>query len=281
MSHRHAVGDCEVVVLADGYRTFPLPDALVVNADRGEVNKALVAAGMPADEMTIHFNPAAVRIEGRTILIDTGNGPRAAAEQNSTRGWLPRSMAHAGIAAEDVDTVVISHFHGDHINGLLDAQGSPAFPNAAILVPAPEWAFWLERTHEDDQRMRGIANHARQVFEPVRDRVKTFAWDDEIAPGLKAVATPGHTPGHTSFRLASAGQSLFIQSDVTNNPALFVRHPGWHASFDIDGDKAETGRREVYDMLAARRMPVLGFHYPFPSLAQVEIDGDGYRAVPL
>lgn len=280
-SHRHAVGDVEVVVLADGYRTFPLPDTLVVNADRGEVNKALLAAGMPADEMTIHFNPAAVRIDGRTVLIDTGNGPQAAAEDNSTRGWLPRSMAHAGISPEDVDAVVISHFHSDHINGLLNAHGGPAFPNAAILVPAPEWAFWMERSHEGDQRPGGIAGHARQIFAPVRDRVETFAWDDEVAPGLRAVATPGHTPGHTSFHLASAGQSLFIQSDVTNNPALFARNPGWHAAFDIDAEKAEAVRRETYDMLAARRMPVLGFHYPFPCLATVDRDGGGYRPVPL
>lgn len=280
-SHRHAVGDAEAVILADGYRTFPLPDSLVVNADRQAVDEALVAAGMPAGEMTIHFNPAAVRIDRRTVLIDTGNGPRAAAEQGSTRGWLPRSMAHAGIAPEDVDTIVISHFHADHINGLIDADAAPAFAHADILVPAPEWDFWIVRSHGDDERLASIADLAREVLGKVEHRIRTFEWGDEIAPGLEAVATPGHTPGHTSFLLTSAGQSLFIQSDVTNNPALFVRNPGWHAAFDIDAEKAETVRRETYDMLAGQGVPVLGFHYPFPCLAKVEGEGEGYRAIPL
>lgn len=280
-SHRHGVGDAEVIVLADGYRTFPLPDALVVNADRQAVNAALVDAGMPANEMTIHFNPAIVRAGGRTVLIDTGNGPGAAAEDGSTRGWLPRSMADAGLAAAQIDTVVISHFHGDHINGLLAADGHPAFPNADILVPAPEWAFWMEHTHDSDERLKGIADSARRILDPLEPRIRKFGWDDEIAQGLVAVATPGHTPGHTSFMLSSSGESLFIQSDVTNNPALFVRNPGWHAAFDIDAERAETVRRLTYDMLATQGIPVIGFHYPFPCLARIETDGERYRALAL
>ena len=280
-AHRHALGDAEVIVLADGYRRFPLPDGLVTNAPREEVNRALVAGGMEADEMVIHFNPVLVRNRGRTVLIDTGNGPAAAAEADSTRGHLMASLTEAGIEPSAIDAVVISHFHGDHVNGLADGANAPAFPNAEVLVPAPEWRFWMEEVPDgpSEQRFKDMAETARAVFAAVEGSVRRYDWDTEVAPGLTAIGTPGHTPGHTSFRLMSGGETLFIQSDVTNNPALFVRNPGWHAAFDIDPDKAEATRRDFYDMLCDRDLPVHGFHFAFPALGQVMRDGNGYRLV--
>ena len=121
----------------------------------------------------------------------------------------------------------------------------------------------------------------RRVFKPFEGKVERYAWDKEVAPGLKAVGTPGHTPGHTSFELESDFDTLFIQSDLTNLPALFVANPGWHAAFDMDPAAAEAVRRKTYDRLAAERIMVAGYHFPFPGAAFLEKQGDGYRYQPV
>jgi glyoxylase-like metal-dependent hydrolase (beta-lactamase superfamily II) len=130
-------------------------------------------------------------------------------------------------------------------------------------------------------RMQELFRNNRRVFDDLRQRVTTYDHDQEVVPGVRAVSTPGHSIGHMSFMLLSGSKSLFLQSDVTNHPALFVAHPGWHAMFDQIPDLAEQTRRQVYDMLVADRIPVLGFHYPAPSVARVEKAADGYRLLPL
>ncbi|WP_161142609.1 MBL fold metallo-hydrolase [Propylenella binzhouense] len=278
------VGEVVVTTIADGYRTFPLADGFVQNAGRDEINAALAEAAMPADEMTIVFNPVLLERAGQRILIDTGYGPAAGAQPGSTVGQTTKSLRAAGLAPEAIDLVIISHFHGDHINGLLDGDSNPVFPNAEIVVPEKEWAYWMESDAAETAggpRIKENLDNARRVFGPLRERVARYAWDAEVAPGLTALGTPGHTPGHTSFRLESAGESLFIQSDVTNHPALFARHPGWHPAFDMDPQQAEATRRRVYDMLAAEKLMVQAFHYPFPCRARIEKAGDGYRPVAL
>jgi glyoxylase-like metal-dependent hydrolase (beta-lactamase superfamily II) len=270
----YRVGDIDVITVPDGQRTFPLPDDFIVNADRAAINGALSEAGMPPDQMTIVFNPVIVKTGGKTILIDTGNGPGA--------GLLMENLKKASIAPEAIDMVVISHFHGDHINGLLTADGRLAFSNAVITVPAPEWAFWTdegERARASPGRMQELFANVARVLLPYRDRIQRHDWGKEVATGMSAVATPGHSAGHTSYMLESGRDRLFIQSDVTNHPALFVRHPGWHARFDQDPLMAEATRRKVYEMLASERIPVQGFHFPFSCRALVERSGDGYRLI--
>lgn len=275
-SFRYTVGEAEVIVLADGYRSFPLPDGFVANADKEAVVAALAEAQVPAQQMMIHFNPVVVRLGGRTMLIDTGNGPKAAAEEGSTRGWAVESMATAGLTPEDIDTVVISHFHGDHFAGLVDSAGKPTFPRASVMVPRLEWAFWMEEALQGEGPAKANAQTVRSVMESLMSQPSRYEWDQEIVPGLMAVGTPGHTPGHTSFMIDSKGEQLFIQSDVTNNPALFVRHPDWHLAFDMDKDQAVATRRKVYDRLADETIAVQGFHYPFPGRARITRDGGGY-----
>jgi glyoxylase-like metal-dependent hydrolase (beta-lactamase superfamily II) len=193
-------------------------------------------------------------------------------------------MAAAGFDPKAVDMVVISHFHGDHVNGLLAADGTPAFPNAEVLVPATEWKFWMddgEMSRAPAGRMQGLFKNNRNIFDAgLKKKVTPYEWGKEVAPGLLAVETVGHTPGHTSYVLSSGSGKVFIQSDVTNNPCLFATNPGWHAFFDQDGDVAEKTRRRVYDMLVAEKLQVQGFHYPFPGLGNIEKDGSGYRVVP-
>lgn len=282
--YRYKVGDAQVNAISDGVNTFPLPDTFVLNARKDEVNAALEKAFLPKDKMSIHFSPLAINTGGKLVVVDTGNGPGAFASSKGNVGQFASNMAAAGLDLKAVDIVVISHFHGDHINGLLTADNMPAFPNAEVLVPAAEWKYFMddgEMSKQSTDRMKGVFANARRVFDAgLKKKVTPYEAGKDVAPGLQAVATLGHTPGHTSFILSSGSDKVFIQSDVTNHPTLFVTHPGWHLMFDQDPAMAEATRRKVYDMLVADKMRVQGFHFPFPANGYVSKDSNGYRLVP-
>jgi glyoxylase-like metal-dependent hydrolase (beta-lactamase superfamily II) len=282
--YRYKVGDIQVTVVSDGTNTFPLADSFVSNAKKDEVNTALEKAFQPKDKVTFHFGPLVINTGGKLVVIDTGNGPAALASSKGSVGLFPSNMVAAGFDPKAVDMVVISHFHGDHVNGLLTAEGTSAFPNAEILVPVTEWKFWMddgEMSRASNDRMKGLFKNNRNIFEAaLKKKVTPYEWGKEVAPGLLTIDTVGHTPGHTSYVLSSGSGKVYVQSDVTNNPCLFATNPGWHAFFDQDGDMAEKTRRRVYDMVVAERLQVQGFHYPFPGLGNVEKDGSGYRVVP-
>ena len=282
--YRYRVGDVQVNAISDGANTFPLTDAYTSNVPKGAVSAALEKAFLPNDQITTHYAPLVLNIGGKLVAIDTGNGAAAFAASKGRYGQFATNLAAAGFDPKAIDMVVISHFHGDHVNGLLLADGTPAFPNAEVLVPEVEWKFWMddgEMARASGERMTGLFKNNRRIFEVgLKSKVTPYEWGKDVAPGLLAVESIGHTPGHTSYVLSSGNDKLFIQSDVTNNPALFVANPGWHVAYDQDPAQAETTRRKVYDMLVAERMRVQGFHYPFPANGFVEKDGNGYRLVP-
>ncbi|KQW23161.1 MBL fold metallo-hydrolase [Afipia sp. Root123D2] len=282
--YRYKVGDIEVTVVSDGANTFPLNDGFVLNAKKDEVGTALAKAFRPSDKMTIQFGPLVINTGGKLVVVDTGNGPGAFASSKGAVGQFMTNLQAAGIDPKAVDMVVISHFHGDHVNGLLTADNQLAFPNAEVLVPAVEWKYWMddgEMSRAPAGRMEGLFKNNRRVFEAgLKKKVTPYEWGKDVAPGMHAVESIGHTPGHTSYVLSSGSDKVFIQSDVTNDPDLFARNPGWHLMYDQDPAVAETTRRKVYDMVAAEKLKVQGFHYPFPGLAHIERDGAGYRWVP-
>ncbi|HEY9214260.1 MAG TPA: MBL fold metallo-hydrolase [Ancylobacter sp.] len=277
--YRFKVGDVELTAVNDGARIGPIADGFVKNATRDQINTALEAAFLPKDQLNSQFNPLLINTGGKLVLIDTGNGPQAG---NSTVGKLIANLAWAGVKPSDIGTVVISHFHGDHINGLRTEGGGLAFPEAEILVPAPEWAFWMDdgQMSRAPEGLKPAFQNVRRVFKNLDTRIKHYEWDKEIAPGLTSVGAPGHTPGHTAFVLSSGNGKLFIQSDTTNTPVLFATNPDWQVQYDMDGPKATETRRKVYDMLASERMQMSGYHYPFPATAFIEKNGTGYRVVP-
>src|SRR5262245_14870829 len=282
--YRYKVGDFEITVVTDGARSFDLPDTFVVNAKKEEVNAALESAFMPKDKMTLIFNPIVVNTGSKLIAIDTGYGPAVGAQPNSTAGLYQQHLAAAGIDVKAIDTVIISHYHQDHVDGLLAADGQPAFPNAEILVPAPEHKFWMddgEMSRAPKGRMEGLFKNNRRVFSgEILKRLKEYEWGKEVAPGITSVATPGHSMGHTSFVVASGSARMFVFSDVTNRPELFIRNPRWHAFFDQIPDLAEKSRIKTVDMLVADKMLVQTFHAPFPGHGHMEKDGQSYRFIP-
>jgi len=282
--YRYKVGDIEVTVVSDGANTFPLNDGFVLNVKKDEVGAALARAFRPNDKMTIQFGPLVINTGGKLVVVDTGNGPGAYANSKGAVGQFMTNLQAAGIDPKSVDMVVISHFHGDHVNGLLTADNQLAFPNAEVLVPAVEWKYWMddgEMSRASTGRMEGLFKNNRRVFDAgLKKKVTPYEWGKDVAPGMLAVETIGHTPGHTSYVLSSGPDKVFIQSDVTNDPDLFARHPGWHLMYDQDPAVAETTRRKVYDMIASEKLKVQGFHYPFPGLAHVAKEADGYRWKP-
>ncbi|MCC6779211.1 MAG: MBL fold metallo-hydrolase [Hyphomicrobiales bacterium] len=283
--YRYKVGTVEVTVITDGMGRFKVPDGFVGNASKDEIGKALMAAYLDQDTMATPYNPIVVNTGSKLVLIDTGTGEAAFAQSKGATGQLLSNMAAAGVDPKMIDTVIISHYHGDHVNGLLKADNSLAFPNAEVLVPAAEHKFWMddgEMSRAPKGRMEGLFKNNRRVFSgEVMKRLRTYEEGKEAVPGITAIGTHGHSAGHNSHVITSAGRSVYVQADVTHVPFLFVRNPGWHAMYDQDPVMAEATRRKVYDMLAAEKMPVQGFHYPFPALAHVEKTGSGYREIPV
>ena len=282
--YRYKIGTTEVTVATDGVARFKMAEDHVTNIKKDVVNAALAEVFMEKDMMTTPYNPIAVNTGSKLAVIDTGTSETNYKKSNGVGGQFVSNLAAAGIDRTAVDTVIISHYHGDHINGLLMDDNSLSYPNAEILVPAAEHKYWMddgEMSRATNGRVQTNFKNVRRVFSAdVLKRVKTYECGKEVIPGVTALGTPGHTPGHTSYVIASGSDAVYVQSDVTHVPFLFVRHPDWHAFYDQDGAMAEATRRKVYDMLVADRMRVQGFHYPFPSLAHVEKYGTGYREIP-
>jgi len=279
--YRYKVGDYELTQVADGARSFPIPDTWVRNVSKEQTLAAAEAAYMPKGMVTVPFNPVVINTGSKLVLIDTGFPPGT----GPTIGLLQSNMAAAGIDPKAIDIVVLSHLHPDHINGVKTPTGALAFPNAEIKAPAVEWAFWMSDENmakfQSNQIMKDYFDNTRKVLSDIAGKVTRYEWGKEVAPGITAIETPGHTPGHTSFAVASGSGRLLVQSDVTNIPELFLRNPDWHVMYDFDGDQAAATRHRFYDMAAAEKSLIAGFHFAFPSLGHVEKDGARYRLVPV
>lgn len=276
--YRYRVGDFEITALTDGVARRPLDEKFVRNAPVEDVRSALHDAFLNTELVPISFTSVVVNTGSKLILIDAGTGGRMA----PTAGQLQENMAAAGIDPKAIDTVVISHFHADHISGLQLKNGEPAFPNAEIVAPEAEWAFWMDDGHmsQAPDAMKPTFKLVRKIFEPIAKDVRRFEPEDEPAHGLTAIPAPGHTPGHTAFRVSSGSEQLIIWSDTTNHPALFVRNPGWHAVFDIDPQQAEATRRRMLDMATTDRLMVAGYHFPFPAVGHIARRDKEFMFVP-
>ncbi len=273
------VGDIEIVTVFDGKWERPHDPAFIRNATVEETKVALAAAGLSNEGVTIPFTVTFARVGGRTIMFDAGTGAQLA----PTAGRLTANMAAAGIAPDKVDTILLTHFHPDHIFGLMAKEtNASVFPNARIVAPEAEMAFWTDPgvfTKLPEAR-HGLAKRIQATLGTWKN-IERVNGETEVVAGIRSLPAHGHTPGHTAYHVASGREQLMVLSDTSNIPALFVRNPGWHAVFDSDPQAAEAVRRRLFDRVVADRSIVTGYHYGMPGAGRIEKDGAGYAYVPL
>jgi glyoxylase-like metal-dependent hydrolase (beta-lactamase superfamily II) len=283
--YRYKVGAIECTSINDGARSFPLPDTFVKNVPKEEVLAAAEAAYMPKGMVTVPFNPQLINTGSKLVLIDSGNGIATYEPTKGAVGRTLQNLAAAGIDPKSIDVVLMSHLHPDHTNGIRAADGSMAFPNAEIMVPAKEWEFWMSEENaakaQSNEMMKNYFANVKKIYTGIESKVTRYDWGKEVAPGITSIAAPGHTPGHTAFAVASGGSTVLIQSDVTNIPEFFLRNPDWHVAYDNDPVMAQETRHKFYDMAAAEKATVVGFHFAFPSIGHVEKDGSKYPLIPV
>lgn len=277
--YRFKVGEFEVTTVNDGVVKIANTAALVPTRSPDEINKALDDAMIPRDNLLNPFTPVVVNTGKNLVLIDTGwgdNGP-------ATVGTMMSNLAAAGIDPKDVDTILITHFHLDHISGIRAKAGTANFPNAEIIVAADEWKFWNDESEASRAADMWKNNFAaiKRVFGPIAKDVKQIAYGKEVVPGITAVDSRGHSPGHTSYMLSSGNSTLLVLGDVTNNPALFARYPEWRLFADMVPDQALEFRRKLLDMASADKIPVIGYHYAFPAAGCFAKSGNGYTYFPV
>jgi glyoxylase-like metal-dependent hydrolase (beta-lactamase superfamily II) len=277
--YRYKLGDFEMTAIHDGVWIRPIDEKFVRNVPFDEVQKVLTDAFLPKDKLPIPFTTLLVNTGSKLILLDTGTG----GQLTPTAGTMTANLVAAGIDPKRVDVIVISHFHPDHINGIKTKDNELVFANAEILVPAPEWAFWMDdaKMSTAPEGLKGNFLNVRRVFGNIAKDVRRYEPGQEVAPGITSIAAYGHTPGHTAFAVASGSQSMLVLSDTTNHPWLFAKNPEWQAIFDMDGNMAVDTRKKLLDRAAADRMLVQGYHFPFPASGYIGRDGKGYNFVPV
>ncbi|WP_424812877.1 MBL fold metallo-hydrolase [Roseococcus sp. YIM B11640] len=276
--YRFKVGGLTVTTVHDGFARRPV-QGFVRNAPLEEVQAVLAQSFMPADTLTVPFTLTFVTTPQGIVVFDAGNATQTG---TATNGQAAANMRAAGIDPARVVAVIVSHFHGDHISGLSSADGQRLFPNAEIVVPATEWAWWTDEGNvtRSPEGQRGNFANTRTRFAPYQGRIRQIADGAEAVPGIRAVAAYGHTPGHTLFHIADGGQEMMYLADITNRPELMAPRPEWQIVFDFDGDMAAATRRRVLDRAATDRIRVTGYHFPFPANGYFTKDGQGYRFVP-
>lgn len=273
--YRFAFGAFEVATLLDGAIQLEGPHPIFGQDQPAEAVARLCEENfLPADRLEIGFAPLLVNTGDRLVLFDAGN-PAARREAGAAR--LVDVLQVAGYTPEQVDLVVITHFHPDHIGGLMTG-GAPTYPNATYVTSAVEYDFWSAEERLSGPT-EGVAKLVQANVVPLREKIRFVKDDEEVVPGIRAIAASGHTPGHMAFHIESEGRRLLLWADTANHYVLSVQRPDWHVRFDMDKQAAAATRRRLFDMAAAERIPVTGYHMPFPNLGFIEKRGEEYRWV--
>ncbi len=272
--HRFRIGGFTGTTLFDGTARQPL-EGFVGNATVPEVQAVLAESGLPTDHYLTPYTVTVVDTGRALVMFDAGTG----GQLSPAAGRVAANMAAAGLDPARITHVVFTHFHGDHITGLTTAQNQAVFPNAEIVVPAGEWRFWNDTANEGPAPARqkpNFANTARR-FGPYQGKVRQVQDGQEALPGIRAVASFGHSPGHTCWLVTDGNAQFMVLGDVTHRPELFARRPDLQVMFDFDPVAAVATRRRILDRVAADRIHVSGYHFPFPAHGHIARDGNGFR----
>ncbi len=258
--HPFTIGDFQAAALRDGgLEVANDTKTLAINKSKADVDAVLGANNLPTDKLSLSVQPLIVKTADKVMLFDTG----AAGLFGPTLGKLPATMTSAGVDPAGVTDIFISHAHGDHIGGLVTAEGGLSFPSARVHMSANEWAAMQADTQ------------LTPIVVAINPRVVAFQPGADLVPGVKAVDIQGHTPGHSGYLVTSGDQSLLYIGDTMHHSVISVQQPDWTIAFDGDAPTAQASRRALIDSSAVSGQRIFAPHFPFPGLGRFTRTGDG------
>ena len=273
--YRFTIGQFEVTTINDGAVQLDGPHPIFGENQSASAVMALAEENfLPPDRMEIGFTPVVVNTGASLVVFDSGTG----AGRRPNAGNLAAALGRAGYSPDQVDVVVLTHFHPDHIGGLME-DGQPLFSNARYVTASTEFDFW---SHPDRMSgpTEGVAKLTESNVTPLAEKMTFIGNEDEVVPGIRGISAFGHTPGHTAFHIESDSRRILLGGDFCNHYVVSMQVPDWHVRFDMDKEGAAATRRTLLDMLATDRIPFTSYHMPFPAVGYVERMGQGYRYVP-
>ncbi len=275
--YKFKLGNAELSLVSDGPILSGDPKNTFHGASKEEIDRVLRGSYLPTDKLVFEQNILVLRNGGKTVIFDTGMGSSKAFGPDA--GRLLSNLAAAGFTTDEIDAVVLSHGHADHVDGLMMADGSRTFPNAQLYIDQTEFEFWTSPERTGPSR-KVLYEHAARSLLPNRDRLQFIHEGQEFLPGVQAISTPGHSPGHLMFMIQSGGQTLSYIADVGRHHILNVETPRLQFIGDTDLEQCVASRLRAFDMLAANQIPIVSYHYPWPGLGHLAAWGDRYRYYP-
>jgi glyoxylase-like metal-dependent hydrolase (beta-lactamase superfamily II) len=279
--YRFAHGKMQATVVSDGILPLGEPSGSFLGTSKEEIGKMLADNFLSPANVVLEQNILVMNTGDKLVLFDTGMG--SSTMFGPTTGKMLANLKAAGIDPKDIDAVVATHAHCDHVWGIMGDDGKPNFPNAQIYIAQADFEYWTDEAKlgmKDPAYMKPFVEGARKNLIPVRDRLVFVKDGQEFLPGIQAIAAPGHTVGHTVFMITSDGKSLAAIGDLTHHQVLLVEKPRLEFAYDTDPKQSVGSRVRILDMLAAQRIPLLAYHFPWPGVGHVAKQGDGFRFYP-